>query len=182
MELETIRACYYGLKDATIGLNKQIDEIVIDQIGDLIPSHVAFYNYVDDAWVAKKKINKDLVDARKLLLPAMVVYLEAAPTLQAEVLQDFRDGDFPVCYAYLSVEPDEAKRMRDALYTTRALFRFFTQFHANATPGVTLRRRNNVSLYTTRDPITPYTPMDDWEGAVLAASTVVTYRVRELVP
>jgi hypothetical protein len=181
VELEVVRAAYYGLKDATIGLNKQIDALVIDQIGDLVPPHCAFYNYVDHPWVARRKVNREEIESTRILCPAMVVYLEAAPTIQAELMTgDHRDGDFPLSYGYLSIEADEAKRMRDALYTTRALFRFFTQFHSNMYAA--LRNRNNVHLYVAKDPITPYTPMDSWEAAFLAAATTVTYQVREHLP
>jgi hypothetical protein len=178
MELEVVRACYYGLKNATIGLNAQIGGLAIDQTGDLTPPQVAFYNYVDHPWVARKKINREEIESTRIVLPAMVVFLEAAPTIDAEVETIYRDGDFPVSYSYLSIEPDETKRMRDALYTTRALFRFFTQFHANAVKD-TLRLRNNVALLFAKNPITPYTPMDSWEAAYLAAATTVTYRCRE---
>lgn len=181
MELEVVRAVYYGLKDATIGLNKQIDGIVIDQIGDLMPSHCAFYNYVDHPWVAQKTINREEVDNGVVIFPAIAVYLESAPQFDPEVITtDHRDGTFAIAISLLTIEPEKAKAMREALYTNRALLRFLTQFNSN-TYKDTLRLRNGVSLFVSTA-LTQYTPFDMWGDVLLAASTVVTYRCREHQP
>jgi hypothetical protein len=181
MELEVVRAVSAGLQHATIGINAMIDALVIDTIGDLKPSHVTIYNYVDHPFVARKKINHDEVESGHVSLPAVAVYLEAPPTLEPEVGTIYRNGDFPVAISYVTIEPDEVKRMRDALYVNRALLRFLTQFNANADPGRTLRFRNNVNLYLATG-LTQYTPFVPWEAALLAASTLVTYRCREHQP
>lgn len=182
MELEVIRAAAAGASDLTIGVNAQIALLTIDTIGDLIPPTVAVYNYVDHPWVARKKLNIDEINAGRISVPALAIYLSSPPKIDGEIQRtDYRDGSFPVTFGYVSVEPDDAKRMRDALYTTRALLRFLTQFHKNDYAD-TLRSRNGISLILAQSPLEPATPMDSWEGGILAAELTVTYRCREHSP
>jgi hypothetical protein len=146
--------------------------------GDLTPPQVAFYNYVDHPWVARKKINREEIESTRIVLPAMVVYLEAAPTIDAEVRDDLPGRRLP---GLVQLPLDRAGRgeadARRALHDARALPvlhaipRERRQGHAPL--------RNNVALLFAKNPITPYTPMDSWEAAYLAAATTVTYRCRE---
>lgn len=179
MELEVIRAVSAGLQDATIGINAMIDGLTLDTIGDAPPSHVTVYNYTDHSWVARKKINHDEVENGHISLPAVAVYLEAPPQLEPVVRTIYRDGDYPIAISYVTIEPDEVKRMRDALYVNRAVLRFLTRFDSDA--HASMRFRNNVNLYVQKS-LVQFTPFVRWEAAILAASTIPTYQCREHQP
>lgn len=180
MELETIRAVYAGLTDATIGLNAQIDGLTKDTNTDALPTHVAaFYNYADHPWVARKTLNRDEAVANNVILPCVTVYLDQPPILDPEVETIYRNGSVPVVIAYLSIEADEGKRMRDALYVNRAIQRFLRRFDDNS--NAAMRFRNNVNVYIAKS-LTQYTPFQLGGDALTAAATLVTYQCRDHAP
>lgn len=180
MELEAIRAVYAGLTDPTIGINAMIDGLVKDTVTDNLPAHVTVYNYVDHPWVARKKLNKDEIENGHVSVPAVAVFLARPAAIDAKVQTVHRNGDFPIVVAYFTTEPDETKRMRDALYVNRAMLRFLTKFDDNA--NATMRFRNNVNLFTLQEPVTQTTPFVPWEAAILSAATEFTYHCREHLP
>lgn len=179
MELALVRALYTGLTDPTIGINAMIAGLTKDTSTDVLPSSVTVYNYVDHPWVARKKVNHDEVEAGHITFPSVAVFLAQPPTIDPEIATVYRDGKYPVVLGYFTIEPDEVKRMRAALYVNRALLRFLTQFNSNA--NAAMRFRNNVNVYRALD-ITQVVPFVKWEAAILAAATQVTFHCREHQP
>lgn len=181
MEKEVVRAIQAGLADATIGINVQIDALVLDQVGDQRPSHVSLANYFDDDWVAKKVLHLDEARNANIVLPVVAVYLDQPPTYDANPADGegvYRDGDFPVAVSWFSISADETLKRQQASDINRALLRFFTRFNANAAAD-TFRLRNGVHLYAVKGQITQYTPNEPWGELTLAAQTNILYRVRE---
>lgn len=179
MELETCRAIATALADPTIGMNAQIATLVMDQGGDQRPSNVGIYNYFDDDWVAKRVLNIDEARAGNIVLPCVAVYLDRPPTYDPEVQTFYRDGVFPVAVSWFSISSDEVMKRRQASMINRAVLRVFTQFNSNA--NTAMRFRNNVNLFVAKS-IDQYTPNEAWGEIILAAQTLITYRVREHLP
>lgn len=184
MQLPVIRACAAGVTDPMIGINAMIDGLTLDDPADVRPAHVRIYNYVDDAWVSNKMLQMEEVRNGIITLPALILYIEQPPTIEAEVgaaTPTIRNGEFTVVFSYVSAEPASVKEVRDAFYVNWAMLKFLTLFNANTTASLALRTRGSISLFRCLK-LDQYTPFSPFGEVSETATTTATFAVREHSP
>lgn len=177
MKLETIRLIKAGLADATYGINAKIAALTLDG-SDARPSNPTRGFDVDDAWVARRKLN---AEDTGVTMPALAVFqFQPLRVLNSEVHTIERDAEIDVAFAYLIKKQDADEVVRDGLYFNRALLRWFTWFMSN--DQISAFRTKSGVIISSVTAIEQDDVVEDWGAAVCTASTTATFRVRETSP
>lgn len=173
MELETIRSCAAGAADGAHGINAQIAALTLDG-ADARPANVTLYTSLTAGWVARRTF---AIAGLNVSLPAVAIYVGDSAELEPEVATVYRDGHFPVVFAYLDEKSASETGTLNALYTNRAILRFLTWFNHNA-QAATVRTRNGIIVQACTN--LTQAPIAAVKGDVfIGAITQATFKVRE---
>lgn len=177
MQLEAIRLVADWLNGVTTGstaysINAQLPGVPL-YAGDTQPPTVTVYDSTRHPWVARRLAPED----NAVTTPAVVVMENAAPTVDGEIDQSYRDGTFHIAVIYLIDVSDSAKGNRHALYTKRAIMRSLAQLHITDAA----RQANSIALYVC-DGITLSQSLGKWGDSWLTSGLVADYTVRDLAP
>lgn len=149
MELEVVRTIAEAMADPVTGINAILAGVPRDA-GDPAPPLVTIYEETTDDWVADRQLPHELLEADVAGGAALLAIGVASETDfqngdgTAEVRAADDTGEVTLVIYYGTATSAPALAVRDALYTMRAVRRWFNWFFQNDQGQA--RERNSVEL------------------------------------
>jgi hypothetical protein len=178
MIIEGSRMIEVALKDGTLGVNAQIDALLLDTaVGagspDARPSHVAeIRNAVDSDPTVKET---------ETTFPLVIINVMQPAVAPGQIWSGIRDSEIDFIIAYIRESGDVSKNLRDTDYTLRASDRAIAHGLLASGKRDTVGTRNGFAISKSSKLRYGPTHQPDY-GGVMTGAVQFTMTMRDLAP